>query len=67
MAASHAAAPDNLLYSAWVPPPSNMRAAQATRFAVAWAWVIPLALFANGLLFWWLSTISVVRSVDAKL
>ncbi len=51
--ASHAAAPDNLLYSAWFHR-LKYAAAQATRFAIAWAWVIPLALF-NGLLFWWLS------------
>jgi hypothetical protein len=50
---SHAAAPDNLLYAAWF---HRLRyaAAQAKSFAVAWAWVVPLALL-NGLLFWWLS------------
>jgi hypothetical protein len=50
---SHAAAPDNLLYAAWF---HRLRyaATQAKSFAIAWAWVIPLALF-NGLLFWWLS------------
>jgi hypothetical protein len=50
---SHTAAPENLLYAAWF---HRLRytAAQAKSFAVAWAWVIPLALF-NGLLFWWLS------------
>ncbi len=51
--ASHAAAPDNLLYAAWF----YRLAYAATRvkgFAVAWVWVVPLALL-NGLLFWWLS------------
>jgi hypothetical protein len=51
--ASHATAPDNLLYAAWF---HRLRyaAARTTRFFVAWAWVIPLALV-NGLLFWLLS------------
>jgi hypothetical protein len=50
---SHTAAPGNLLYAAWF---HRLRyaAAQAKRLAVAWVWVIPLALF-NGLLFWWIS------------
>ena len=50
---SHAAAPENLLYAAWFHR-LKYAAAQAKSFAVAWAWVIPLALL-NGLLFWWLS------------
>jgi hypothetical protein len=50
---SHAAAPENLLYAAWFHR-LEYAAAQAKSFAVAWAWVIPLAVF-NGLLFWWLS------------
>lgn len=45
--------PDNLLYAAW-----HYRlqagAAQAKSMAIAWGWVIPLALL-NGLLFWLLS------------
>lgn len=51
--ASHATAPDNLLYAAWFHRLKH-KAAQASGFVVAWAWVIPLALV-NGLLFWWLS------------
>jgi hypothetical protein len=50
---SHAAAPENLLYAAWFHR-LKYAAAQAKSLAVAWAWVIPLALL-NGLLFWWLS------------
>jgi len=50
---SHTAAPDNLLYEAWFHRLKHT-AAQAKRFVVAWAWVIPLALI-NGLLFWRLS------------
>jgi hypothetical protein len=50
---SHAAAPENLLYAAWFHR-LKYAAARAKSFAVAWAWVIPLALL-NGLLFWWLS------------
>ena len=46
-------APDNLLYAAWFHRLKHA-AAQAKGFAVAWGWVIPLAV-ANGLLFWWLS------------
>jgi hypothetical protein len=51
--ASHANAPENLLYAAWF---HRLRyaAAQAKGYAVAWAWVIPLAAI-NALLFWWLS------------
>jgi hypothetical protein len=51
--ASHATAPENLLYAAWFHR-LKYAAAQATGFVVAWPWVIPLALV-NGLLFWWLS------------
>ena len=46
-------APDNLLYAAWFHR-LKYSAAQAKSFAIAWAWVIPLAVL-NGLLFWWLS------------
>ena len=53
IAAGHASAPDNLLYAAWYHRLKHT-AARASAFAVAWAWVIPLALL-NGLLFWWLS------------
>jgi hypothetical protein len=49
----HANAPDNLLYAAWFHRLKHT-AAQAKGYAVAWAWVIPLAV-ANALLFWWLS------------
>jgi hypothetical protein len=51
--AGHAAAPDNLLFAAWFHRLKHT-AAQAKSAAVAWGWVIPLAL-ANGLIFWWLS------------
>ena len=51
--ASHTSAPENLLYAAWFHRLKHT-AAQAKRFVIAWAWVIPLALI-NGLLFWWLS------------
>ena len=46
-------APGNLLYAAWF---YRLRygAARAKSFAVAWGWVIPLAVL-NGLLLWWLS------------
>jgi hypothetical protein len=50
---SYRAAPENLLYAAWFHRLKHA-AAQAKGYAVAWAWVIPLALI-NGLLFWWLS------------
>jgi hypothetical protein len=50
---SHASAPDNLLYAAWFHRLKHV-GDQAKAFAIAWAWVVPLAL-ANGLLFWWLS------------
>ena len=50
---SHANAPDNLLYAAWFHR-LQYAAAQVKGYAVAWAWVVPLAV-ANGLLFWWLS------------
>jgi hypothetical protein len=50
---NHTSAPENLLYAAWF---HRLRyaATRARSTAVAWAWVIPLAV-ANGLLFWWLS------------
>jgi hypothetical protein len=51
--AGHTAAPGNLLFAAWFHRLKHT-AAQAKSVAVAWGWVIPLAL-ANGLLFWWLS------------
>ena len=47
------AAPDNLLYAAWFHRLQHA-ADRARATAVAWGWVIPLALV-NGLLFWWLS------------
>ena len=50
---SHTSAPENLLYAAWFHRLKHT-AAQAKGYAVAWAWVIPLAVL-NGLLFWWLS------------
>ena len=50
---NHIIAPDNLLYAAWFHR-LKYSAVQAKSFAIAWAWVIPLAVF-NGLLFWWLS------------
>jgi len=50
---SHASAPENLLYAAWFHRLKHA-AVRAKGFAVAWAWVIPLAVI-NGLLFWWLS------------
>ncbi len=45
--------PDNLLFAAWFYR-FQYAAEQAKGFAIAWAWVIPLALV-NGLLFWYLS------------
>ena len=50
---SYRSAPENLLYAAWFHRLKHA-AAQAKGFAVAWAWVVPLAVI-NGLLFWWLS------------
>jgi hypothetical protein len=50
---NHMTAPGNLLYAAWFHR-LKYSAAQAKSFAIAWGWVIPLAVF-NGLLFWWLS------------
>ena len=50
---SYTNAPENLLYAAWFHR-LKYAAAQAKGYAVAWAWVIPLAI-ANALLFWWLS------------
>ncbi len=51
--ARYSAAPENGLYAAWFYRLQHA-AAQAKSFAIAWAWVLPLALL-NGLLFWWLS------------
>ncbi len=51
--ASHASAPQNLLYAAWFHR-LQYTAAQAKGYVIAWAWVIPLAVI-NALLFWWLS------------
>ena len=51
--ANHTSAPDNLLYAAWFHR-LKYTASQAKGYAVAWAWVAPLAA-ANALLFWWLS------------
>jgi hypothetical protein len=51
--ASHATAPDNLLYAAWFHRLKET-AAEAKSFAIAWGWAIPLAAL-NGLLFWALS------------
>jgi hypothetical protein len=50
---SHIFAPENLLYAAWFHR-LKYSAERAKSFAIAWAWVIPLALV-NGLLFWLLS------------
>ena len=50
---SHSSAPENLLYAAWFHR-LKYTAARAKRTAVAWGWVVPLAVI-NGLLFWWLS------------
>jgi hypothetical protein len=50
---SHTNSPENLLYAAWFHR-LKYAAAQAKGYAVAWAWVIPLAVI-NALLFWWLS------------
>jgi len=50
---SHGSAPENLLYAAWFYR-LKTAAAQAKGYAVAWGWVLPLAVI-NGLLFWWLS------------
>jgi hypothetical protein len=50
---SHTSAPENLLYAAWFYRLKHA-AAQAKSFAIAWAWVLPLAVL-NGLVFWWLS------------
>jgi hypothetical protein len=51
--ASHADAPENLLYAAWFHRLKHT-VAQAKGYVVAWAWVMPLAVL-NALLFWWLS------------
>jgi len=63
--ASHATAPDSLLYAAWFHR-LKYAVARTASFVVAWAWVIPLALV-NGLLFWLLSdgqrfTIQIARA-----
>jgi hypothetical protein len=50
---SYRSTPENLLYAAWFHRLKHA-AARAKGFAVAWAWVVPLAVI-NGLLFWWLS------------
>jgi hypothetical protein len=50
---SYRHAPENLLYAAWFHRLKHA-AAQAKGYAIAWGWVIPLAIL-NGLLFWWLS------------
>jgi hypothetical protein len=50
---SHTRSPDNLLYSAWFHR-LKIVAAKAKGYAVAWAWVLPLAVI-GALLFWWLS------------
>jgi len=49
----HRTTPDNLLYGAWYYR-LQATAVQAKGVAIAWGWVVPLALL-NGLLFWWLS------------
>jgi hypothetical protein len=51
--AGHEDAPGNLLYAAWFYRLKDT-AVRAKEYAVAWAWVIPLALV-NALLFWWVS------------
>jgi hypothetical protein len=50
---NHTFSPDNLLYAAWFYRLKHT-AERAKSFAIAWVWVVPLAL-ANGLLFWILS------------
>ena len=49
----HDTAPENLLYAAWYYRLQET-AVRAKEYAVAWAWVIPLALI-NAFLFWWFS------------
>lgn len=63
--ASHASAPGNLLYAAWF---YRLRTAadRAKGYAVAWAWVVPLALV-NGLLFWWLSADRYMIEIERNL
>lgn len=51
--AGRAAAPDNLLYSAWFYRLQHV-AAQTKESFIKWGWAIPLALL-NGLIFWLLS------------
>lgn len=53
IAEEHTAAPENLLYAAWFYR-LQQAAAQAAGRAVAWGWVVPLAVL-NGLLLWALS------------
>lgn len=50
---SYASAPENLLYAAWFYR-LKQGADHLKSFAIAWPWVIPLAII-NGLLFWLLS------------
>lgn len=50
---NHAFAPGNLLFAAWFYRLKHT-AERAKSFAIAWVWVVPLAL-ANGLLLWILS------------
>lgn len=50
---NHAYAPENMLYAAWFHR-LKYSAERAKSFAIAWAWVIPLAVV-NGLIFWLLS------------
>lgn len=59
----HTDTPDNLLFAAWFYRLKHT-AVKAKEYAVAWAWVIPLAL-ANALLFWWLSGEQFMISIDS--
>jgi hypothetical protein len=59
---SHTQAPENLLYAAWFYRLKDT-VAQAKGYAVAWGWVIPLAVI-NGLLFWWLSADRFIIKVE---
>jgi len=58
----YADAPENLLYAAWFHRLKDA-AVQAKGYAVAWAWVVPLAA-ANALLFWWLSGRSFMIAIE---
>jgi hypothetical protein len=51
--ANYTTTPDNLLFAAWFHRLKH-GAERARSVAIAWGWVVPLALL-NGLLFWWLS------------